>query len=97
VIFDEAHQLEDVATEHFGARISTPKLAELVRDAHLGLARMPLWTGRAAVDVIDAVERSGIALFALLRAALVAADPLDAARMPMPTGLFEHPDRQAAW
>ena len=97
VIFDEAHQLEDVATEHFGARISTPKLAELVRDAHLGLARMPLWTGRAAVDVIDAVERAGIALFAQLRAALVAADPMDTARMPMPAGLFDQPERQAAW
>ncbi len=97
VIFDEAHQLEDVATEHFGARISTSKLAELVRDAHLGLARMPLWTGRAAVDVIDTVERSGIALFAMLRAALVAADPLDTARMPMPPHLFDQPERQAAW
>jgi len=97
VIFDEAHQLEDVATEHFGARISTSKLAELVRDAHLGLARMPLWTGRAAVDVIDTVERAGIGLFALLRAALVAADPQDAAKMPMPVGLFEHPERQSAW
>ena len=97
VIFDEAHQLEDVATEHFGARISTSKLAELVRDAHLGLARMPLWTGRAAVDVIDAVDRSGLALFAMLRAALVAADPMDTARMPMPVGLFDHPERQAAW
>ena len=100
VIFDEAHQLEDVATEHFGARISTTKLAELVRDAHLGLARMPLWTGRAAVDVIDTVERAGIALFGLLRAALVAADSPDsdgASRMPMPRGLFDHPERQAAW
>ena len=97
VIFDEAHQLEDVATEHFGARISTSKLAELVRDAHLGLARMPLWTGRAAVDVIDAVDRSGLALFAMLRAARVAADPMDTARMPMPVGLFDHPERQAAW
>jgi ATP-dependent DNA helicase DinG len=97
VIFDEAHQLEDVATEHFGARISTPKLAELVRDAHLGLARMPLWTGRAAIDVIDTVERAGLALFAQLRAALVAADPLELSRMPLPSGLFDQPERQAAW
>ncbi|HEY1548014.1 MAG TPA: ATP-dependent DNA helicase, partial [Kofleriaceae bacterium] len=29
VIFDEAHQLEDVATEHFGARVSTHKLTQL--------------------------------------------------------------------
>lgn len=99
VIFDEAHQLEDVATEHFGARISTPKLAELVGDAHLALAGLPLWTGRAADDTIRSVERAGVALFALLRAALVAADAGAGhdGRMPLPAGLFDHPDRQAAW
>jgi ATP-dependent DNA helicase DinG len=97
VIFDEAHQLEDVATEHFGARISTAKITELVRDAHLSLARMPLWTGRASVDMINTVERAGIALFSQLRAALIASDEHDSGRVPMPVGLFEHPDRQAAW
>ncbi len=96
VIFDEAHQLEDVATEHFGARISTPKLAELVRDAQLTLAGMPLWTGRAADETIRTVERTGITLFALLRAALLAGDP-GGGRVPLPDGLFDHPDRQAAW
>ncbi|MEO8705047.1 MAG: ATP-dependent DNA helicase [Kofleriaceae bacterium] len=94
VIFDEAHQLEDVATEHFGARVSTQKLGELVRDAHLALASMPLWTGRASVDVIQTVERAGITLFARLRAALATQD---GGRMPLPPGLFEHPDRQTAW
>jgi ATP-dependent DNA helicase DinG len=94
VIFDEAHQLEDVATEHFGARISTPKLGELVRDAHVSLARMPLWTGRASVDLIQSVERAGIALFAQLRATLIGADE---GRVPLPPGLFDHPERQTAW
>jgi len=96
VIFDEAHQLEDVATEHFGARVSTHKLAELVRDAQLTLAGMPLWTGRAADETIRTVERSGIALFALLRAALLTGDP-GGGRVPLPDGLFDHPDRQTAW
>jgi ATP-dependent DNA helicase DinG len=100
VIFDEAHQLEDVATEHFGARISTHKLAQLVRDAHLALSRMPLWTGRASDDVILAVERSGISLFAMLRAAILA-QPVPGAiadsRVVLPEGLFEHPERQTAW
>jgi len=96
VIFDEAHQLEDVATEHFGARVSTPKLAELVRDAQLTLAGMPLWTGRAADETIRTVERTGLALFALLRAALLAGDS-GGGRVPLPAGLFDHPDRQAAW
>jgi len=94
VIFDEAHQLEDVATEHFGARVSTHKLSLLVRDAHMALARMPLWTGRAADDVIQAVERAGIALFALLRGALVGEAET---RMPLPEGLFDQPARQTAW
>ncbi|HEX2685067.1 MAG TPA: helicase C-terminal domain-containing protein, partial [Kofleriaceae bacterium] len=99
VIFDEAHQLEDVATEHFGVRISTARLGELVRDAHLALASMPLWTGRADDDTIRSVERAGIALFAQLRAALVAqtAGAGHDARIPLPGGLFDHPDRQAAW
>jgi ATP-dependent DNA helicase DinG len=96
VIFDEAHQLEDVATEHFGARISTHKLAELVRDAHTALASLPLWTGRAADDTIRSVERAGIALFALVRAALVASAAAEG-RLPLPAGLFDHPDRQGAW
>jgi ATP-dependent DNA helicase DinG len=96
VIFDEAHQLEDVATEHFAARVSTHRLAELVRDAQLALAAMPLWTGRAADDTIRSVERAGIALFSLLRAALVTGDSHDG-RVPLPPGLFEHADRQAAW
>jgi ATP-dependent DNA helicase DinG len=97
VIFDEAHQLEDVATEHFGARVSTHKLAQLVRDAHLALARMPLWTGRAADDVIHAVERSGISVFSLIRGALVASSGENETRMHLPPGLFEQPDRQTAW
>jgi ATP-dependent DNA helicase DinG len=108
VIFDEAHQLEDVATEHFAARVSTHRLGELVRDAQIALAAMPLWTGRAAEDTIRAVERAGIALFALVRAALVAGADDDRAgsgergdgrdgRVPLPPGLFEHADRQAAW
>jgi ATP-dependent DNA helicase DinG len=92
VIFDEAHQLEDVATEHFGARISTHKLATLVRDAHLALSRMPLWTGRAADDVIHSVERAGVALFSHVRGVLVGDE-----RVPLPEGLFDHPERQTAW
>ncbi len=93
VIFDEAHQLEDVATEHFGARLSTHKLAELVRDAHLTLARMPLWTGRGSIDVISNVERTGVTLFSLIRTALLGGD----ARVPLPPNLFAQPERQTAW
>ncbi|MGE5187311.1 MAG: ATP-dependent DNA helicase [Acidobacteriota bacterium] len=94
VIFDEAHQLEDVATEHFGARVSTHALAQLVRDARLALVRLPLWTGRTSDDAILAVERAGVALFASVRGALIAGGD---ARVPLPPGLFDHADRQHAW
>jgi ATP-dependent DNA helicase DinG len=33
VIFDEAHTVEEVATEHFGAQLSSFRVAELARDA----------------------------------------------------------------
>ncbi|MEO6772326.1 MAG: ATP-dependent DNA helicase [Kofleriaceae bacterium] len=95
VIFDEAHQLEDVATEHFGARVSTHSLAQLVRDAHVALARMPLWTGRASDDTIHTVERAGIALFAAVRGELVT--PEGETRVPLPDGLFDQPERRDAW
>ncbi len=96
VIFDEAHQLEDVATEHFGAKVSTHALSTLIRDAHGAMAGMPLWTGRASVDVLHAVERAGIKLFSLVRGALAGQLGADS-RVPLPQGLFDHADRQAAW
>jgi ATP-dependent DNA helicase DinG len=95
VIFDEAHQLEDVATEHFGARVSTHAVGDLVRDAHQAMAGTPLWTGRASVDVIQAVERAAVGLFALVRGALLRLD--ESGRVPLPESLFDHPERQAAW
>ena len=97
VIFDEAHQLEDVATEHFGARVSTARIGELVHDAHSSLARMPLWTGRAGGDVALAVERASVTMFAHVRTALITRDEQDGGRVPLPAGLFDHPERQAAW
>src|SRR5207244_4108496 len=33
VIFDEAHAVEEVATEHFGAQLSSHRVSELARDA----------------------------------------------------------------
>lgn len=38
-IIDEAHQLEDVATQYFGVAVSTYRLDEIVRDAHRTLDR----------------------------------------------------------
>lgn len=73
VIFDEAHQLEDVATDFFGLRVSTSKIDALLRDTEraLGLAgrgrdshlrRVIEQTGdaaRAFFSAFDAIAKGG--------------------------------------
>lgn len=39
VVFDEAHQIESIATDFFGVRISSGRVDALVRDARRGLAK----------------------------------------------------------
>jgi len=41
VVFDEAHAVEEVATEHFGAQLSSFRVAELARDALKALTARP--------------------------------------------------------
>jgi ATP-dependent DNA helicase DinG len=38
VIFDEAHQIEDIATDFFGVRVSSARIETLLRDAERSLA-----------------------------------------------------------
>lgn len=101
VIFDEAHQLEDVATEHFGVRFSSVQLGALLRDAHALIGKMALWTGGGVTMPISTAERAGIALFAGVRTSLLPAvadaGAVDNGRVTLPPALFEHPDRQRAW
>ena len=40
-ILDEAHQLEDVATQYFGVTVSTYRVDDLLRDAERALGRWP--------------------------------------------------------
>ncbi len=97
VIFDEAHQLEDVATEHFGARVSTVRIGQLVRDAHAALARIDLFSGRAAGEVIErAVERAAAGLFARVRDALLRIGAGDG-RVTVPPDLLTARELQDAW
>ena len=97
VIFDEAHQLEEVATEHFGARVSTVRVGELVRDARLALARIDLFTGRSAGEVhVLAVDRAAGQLFAHVRTALLESSPLEG-RVPAPPDLLSRGPAQDAW
>jgi ATP-dependent DNA helicase DinG len=39
VVFDEAHQIEDIATDFFGVRVSSARLDALLRDAERSLSR----------------------------------------------------------
>ena len=96
VIFDEAHQLEEVATEHFGLRVTTARLGGLVRDARAVLGR-DLFGGHPEHEqLVHAVERGSVALFALARHALVQAAP-DGGRVPLPPDLLSSGPRQDAW
>jgi ATP-dependent DNA helicase DinG len=53
VIFDEAHELEDVATDYFGISVSNLRFEELLRDIDRTLRRANV----LAVDVLGACSR----------------------------------------
>jgi ATP-dependent DNA helicase DinG len=98
VIFDEAHALEEVATEHFGITVSTLRLGALLRDARRTLVESLL--GRSSGPVVARVETAGDALFHALRGRLVTSGPLfqqDDARTLSPDDLFATPVIQEAW
>jgi ATP-dependent DNA helicase DinG len=67
-IIDEAHQLEDVVTQYFGAAVSTFRLADFVRDLHRGLASVPAEEGRIATRMALAVTDLDAAARALFDA-----------------------------
>lgn len=59
VIFDEAHRVEDVATEFFGVRLSSARLALLARDAERALGHGIAAEIRGASDeLFAAAERA---------------------------------------
>jgi ATP-dependent DNA helicase DinG len=55
VIFDEAHQIENVATDFFGVRISTARLDALVRDARRGIFAAKVLSS-TSMSLVDQVE-----------------------------------------
>ncbi len=63
VILDEAHQIPDLATEFFGARVSSRQIETLLKDALVELRRAPATAGegaarRALPDALRAVDES---------------------------------------
>jgi ATP-dependent DNA helicase DinG len=81
LVVDEAHQLEDVATQYFGVSFSNFRVDDLVRDAARLLPRAPLETERVE-DALRALtqitDRAGIFFSALSLARAVSATISDA-------------------
>ncbi len=66
VIFDEAHQIEDVAASFFGARVSSSRVLALVREARRHLERAGVSRAEIERDA-GAVERASEGFFEALR------------------------------
>jgi ATP-dependent DNA helicase DinG len=70
LVVDEAHQLEDVATQYFGVTVSNYRVEELVRDADRVLLA---WKGAASATVkelraaVSRIDAEGRALFSSLQ------------------------------
>jgi ATP-dependent DNA helicase DinG len=69
VIFDEAHAVEEVATEHFGVSVSSHRVAELGRDVLKALGQPKAPQRPAARDLAQRLLREGGGFFELVHAA----------------------------
>src|SRR5690349_21177409 len=65
VIFDEAHELEDVAGNYFGIAVSNSRFEELCRDVEASLQRNRIYTPQLSGALKSLRERAGF-FFALL-------------------------------
>ena len=65
VIFDEAHELEDIAGNYFGISVSNLRMDELARDVELLLQREKLYTPQMSGAIQSVRERSQL-FFSLL-------------------------------
>ncbi len=62
VVFDEAHQIEGVATDFFGVRVSTSRVDSLVRDTRRAIVSAKLLDS-ASMRLVDDVESASQAFF----------------------------------
>jgi ATP-dependent DNA helicase DinG len=85
VVLDEAHQVEEIATEYFGVSASTRRFGALERDARRALA------GASVDKMIDHVDRAATALFDDLR------PRLRGERAAIPDDLFAAGAVQKRW
>ena len=63
VIFDEAHEIEDVASDYFGRQISNYRFEELARDAEAGRAHHASRAAPALLRRVIAHARARRAVF----------------------------------
>ena len=96
VIFDEAHAVEDVATEHFGAQLSSFRVSEIGRDAIKALQTRPQLL--AARDLAARLLRDGGDFFTAALATAPETRPQRGGRA-RPSGDFARPkgDENARW
>jgi len=84
VVFDEAHQLEDVATEFFGVRVSSARLETLVRDAQRALLTSASTSASIGTRLLRTVLETGAEFFS----ALPRGGSAESARVPLPGEAF---------
>jgi ATP-dependent DNA helicase DinG len=69
IVFDEAHQVEDVATDFFGVRVSSARVDAFVRDAERALATanaLEALKNGPVRSTLESAREAGRALFARL-------------------------------
>ena len=58
VVFDEAHEIEDVATQYFGTKVSNYQMEELARDTEATLKVQAIESGEVLIAVRELRRRS---------------------------------------
>jgi ATP-dependent DNA helicase DinG len=62
IVFDEAHQMEDVASDFFGTQVSTSRIESMLRDAGKALLRVELDSSAlSGTDGLALAERARVA------------------------------------
>jgi len=60
IVFDEAHEIEDVATQYFGIQVSNYRVEELARDTEATLRMKAIQSGEILSAVADLRHRSDL-------------------------------------
>ncbi len=95
VVFDEAHGLEEVMTEHFGVDISTQRIEHLLRDWKTHLAGDPrrnenIWMPKRGQRLAEEVALRAQEFFAVIRRRLIPiAQQNDGERFTLPDDLVD--------